>query len=195
MGNVVVMSRVIFKNNNQREFLQGVKRVNRLNDEQFGELCKVSPRTIRDWMNGKYNISGHALKSITKKFSIPLPKNIEFVGDYWYCIKGARKGALRRNELYGPPGTPEGRRKGGVNSQLRRKQNPEKYKALHCYVQKEFLVGNLSVNLAEAMGIILGDGALTNYQLRVTLSSLVDREYAEFVRNLFLNLLDRKSVV
>ena len=107
------------------------------------------------------------------------------VDDYWYVTKGARKGALKRMELYGSFGTEGGRRKGGINSQLRRRENPELYKLFGCNVRKEFKINQPSVLFAEAAGIILGDGGITDYQLRITLSSLVDGPYAAFVISLF----------
>lgn len=70
--------------------------------------------------------------------------------DFWYVTKGARKGALRRLELYGDLGTPEGRRKGGINSQLRRKENPEKYRLLGCNLRKKFKIEKSSIEFAEA---------------------------------------------
>ncbi len=92
---------------------------------------------------------------------------------------------MRRLELYGPLGTPEGRKKGGIVSQLRRKEDPEKYKLLGCNTRKVFRIDCTSVEFAEVTGIILGDGGITNSQLTVTLSSLVDVPYASYVQILF----------
>lgn len=183
--NVKLMPRIIFKNDNQSQFLQEVKQESGLTTDKLALLCKVSSRTFRDWLRGKYNISEKAFFLLQNKLNVKPPKDLEIVDDYWYAIKGARKGALRRMELYGPPGTAEGRRKGGINSQLRRKENPELYKLLGCNVRKEFKINKPSVLFAEAAGIILGDGGMTDCQLRVTLSSLVDIPYGTFVRSLF----------
>lgn len=113
-----------------------------------------------------------------------MPQDITIVSDFWYVTKGARKGALRRMELYGPPGTAEGRKKGGIISQLKRKENPEKYRLLGCKIRKEFTLVP-SVEFAETAGIILGDGGITDNQLRITVSSIVDRLYAQFISRLF----------
>lgn len=179
------MSRILFKNNNQSKFLINIKQFSRLNTDKLALLCNVSSRTFRDWLRGKHSISEKALLALTDKFSISVPKGIKIVDDYWYAIKGARNGALRRLELYGPPGTPEGRRKGGLTSQLKRRENPEKYRLLGCNIKKEFIINKTSVELAEVAGIILGDGAITNNHLRVTVSSIVDKPYADFIKKLF----------
>jgi len=179
------MPRVIFKNNNQREFLSKVKSLSGLSNEELALLCHVCGRTFRDWLRGKFNISEKAFLFLLKKSGLAVPKDIKVVNDFWYVMKGARNGALKRMELYGPPGTSEGRKKGGINSQLRRKENPNKYRLLGCNLRKEFRINNSSVNLAEATGIILGDGSISPNQLTITLGIKTDRLYAMFVSNLF----------
>lgn len=187
------MGRVIFKNGNQAAFLKELKFSYSLSTDQIADLCSVSPRTFRDWLRGKYSISEKALKILSNKLSFSLPDSIEIIEDYWYVTKGARNGALRRMELYGPPGTPEGRIKGGINSQFRRKQDPDKYKLLGCVIRKKFTIEQDSVDLAEAAGIILGDGGITDNQLGVYLSSLVDRPYSQFVASLFEKVFGERA--
>ncbi len=186
--NLELMPRIIFKSDRQDQFLKKVKQYSGLNVNALALLCSVSPRTFRDWLRGKYSISEGALLVLKDKLGIKLPEDIEVVDNYWYVTKGARKGGLKRLELYGPPGTPAGREKGGLMSQLRRKENPEKYKFLGCNVKKEFIVDHTSVEFAEIAGIILGDGAITNGHLRVTVSSIVDKPYADFIRDLFCKI-------
>lgn len=179
------MPRIIFKSDKQSQFLKEVKQYSALNVDELALLCSVSPRTFRDWLRGKYTISEDALLALKNKLKIKLPEDIEVVDDYWYVTKGARKGALKRMELYGSLGTEEGRHKGGTNSQLRRRENPEIYKLLGCNLRKEFKINHPSILFAEAAGIILGDGGITDYQLRITVSSLVDGPYATFITSLF----------
>lgn len=179
------MARVIFKDNNQVQFLQHIKLISGLTTNELSILCGVVPRSLRDWLRGKHSISEKALLTLISKFSLPIPNNIEIVDDFWYVTKGARKGALKRLKLYGPPGTPEGRIRGGIMSQLRRREDPEKYRLLGCNLRKAFKISGASVEFAEAVGIILGDGAITNNHLRVTVSSMVDKPYADFIKDLF----------
>lgn len=186
------MGRIIFQRKNQAEYLRNIKSSTGSSTRQLAVICNVSPRTFRDWLVGKYSISEKALTILINKFSLKWPENIKVVNDYWYVTKGARKGALRRLELYGSLGTFESRRKGGVNSQLRRRENPEKYRLLGCNIRKNFNIEEVSTEFAEAIGIILGDGAINNYQLRITVSSLVDRAYADFVVDLFYKVFKEK---
>lgn len=194
-GKLKLMPRIIFKNNDQNQFLISIKNFSGLNTDKLALLCSVSPRTFRDWLRGKYSITYEALDSLTNRFSIQMPKDIVVVDNYWYAIKGARKGALKRMQLYGPPGTPEGRSKGGLISQARRRENPEKYNLLGCNNKKDFKIGNSSIEFAEVAGIILGDGAITNYQVRVSLSSIVDQPYAVFVIDLFEKVFKSKPIL
>ena len=186
------MGRVIFEDNKQAEFLRSIKTTTGLGSDQLASLCKISPRTFRDWLRGKYNISETAFLTLISKFSLATPTNIRIVNDYWYVTKGARKGGLKRKALYGFPGTPEGRRKGGIISQLRRKENPEKYRLLNCNLRKKFKINGPSLDFAEAAGIILGDGGITDHQLRITVSSIVDPPYAKYIINLFQKVFGEK---
>ena len=86
-------------------------------------------------------------------------------------------------------GTIESRIKGGNISQERRRQDPEKYRSLGCKVRKVFRAPEYSAAFAELVGIILGDGAISNYQVRITLDRWRDRDYAVFVADLMVNVL------
>lgn len=121
-----------------------------------------------------------------------MPIGFKILDSYWYIKKYARKGALARQARYGLLGNKETRRKGGLMSQQKRREYPEKYRLLGCNVKKDFQVPLYSEKLAELMGIIMGDGSINNYQVRITLSKIVDRKYAYFVRKLMEELLGEK---
>ena len=191
-GNLELMPRIIFKNKNQAQFLQEIKILSGYNSDNLANLCDVAGRTFRDWLKGKYNISEQALKTLIDKFSVPMPQETETVSDFWYVNKGSRKGGLKRFELYGSLGTSAGRTKGGINSQLRRREDPERYRLLGCNVKKDFKIIEPSVDFAEVAGIILGDGGMTDHQLRITVSSIVDCPYAQFITELFHKVFREK---
>lgn len=179
------MGRVIFPKNKQAEWINLLFRDSNVTTNEIANICGVSLRTIRDWRREKYTISEKALLKLSTYFNLAIPVNIKHVSNFWYVSKGAKKGALKRLLLYGPPGTPEGRIKGGKNSQKRRRENPEKYRQLGCYVRKNIISLQATEQFAESTGIILGDGGITKYQLKISLGSQTDREYAFFVKELF----------
>ncbi len=138
------MPRIIFPGNTQVKYLKKIELESGLNSDQLAIICGVVGRSFRDWARGKFSLSQMALINLQNRFpKIEVPNNIKVVNDYWYTAKGGRKGAVRRFELYGPLATPEGRRKGGTVSQLRRKEDPEKYRLLGCNVRKEYKIDKL----------------------------------------------------
>lgn len=86
----------------------------------------------------------------------------------------------------------EGRRKGGQNSQKTRRLNPEHYRDLGCIVAKKSSTPEHSIELAEFMGLELGDGGLTYNQIRIALNSEKDLDYSVYVRKLIEKLFQQK---
>lgn len=179
------MGRVYFPSGEQKRWLDRIIRKSGLSATKLASLCKVNPRTFNDWKNGKFTTSQKAFLILKDKYKIPMSRKVHFLENFWYVSKGARKGGLKRFKLYGLPGNIESRRKGGLISQQRRRQDPEKYRILGCKVRKIFHLPKKSIYLAEVVGIILGDGGITDNQLKITLNKITDFEYAKYVRKLF----------
>jgi hypothetical protein len=91
------------------------------------------------------------------------------------------------------PGTTEGRKKGGRISQLNRKNNPDHYLSCGCFIAKKIQIPKNKIQIAELIGIILGDGGITQGQIHITLNSISDRQYANYVRKLIENLFCLKT--
>lgn len=189
------MGRFIFLKGKQAQWLTKILKRFHLSLEEIAEICGVSARTVRDWKREKFTISENSCILLSKKFNEKLPAGTRLVENYWYAAKGARKGGLRSLELYGPPGTKEGRILGGLISQKRRRENPEKYRLLGCNVPKKFISPKHSNPLAEMMGIILGDGGVANGQLKITLDSESDKKYSEYVNQICKKLFGHRFSV
>lgn len=183
------MGRIIFAKGKQKEFIEKLITEYGTDISKLANVCKVSERTIRDWRREKFSFSDQAMVCIQHYFHIKIPLDVKRKSNYWYLKKEARKGALRRLELYGSPGTPEGRKKGGQISQLRRKLHPELYPS--CIKINDFKIPEKSEELAEFVGIILGDGGISTYQLRITLNTKEEKEYIEFVAHLMEQLFGK----
>ncbi|KKU18773.1 MAG: hypothetical protein UX31_C0006G0037 [Candidatus Nomurabacteria bacterium GW2011_GWA1_46_11] len=176
-------ARIHLPQGKQKSFLEAVLRKSELSVDQLAVYCTVTPRTFRDWHREKYFGPHKTFEKLARDFRVTLPKG-ETLTPYWYVAKGASLGGKKYLEMYGPPGTLEGRKKGGRVSQERRRQDPLRYKALGCNVAKEFIVPAPSTELAELIGVFLGDGGLTSHQATIYLSALVDREYSYFLAGL-----------
>ena len=101
----------------------------------------------------------------------------------------ARRGGLRRIELYGNPGTPDGRSKGGKSTIRLFHQNPTLANKLGFIIRKEIRYPVLCVELAELIGIILGDGGLPgNHQLTISFNRKTDRDYSLYIGRILKRL-------
>lgn len=88
-------------------------------------------------------------------------------------------GGKARVQLYGGPGTVEGRRKGGLASiavHARMSESP--------FVARSVPEPARDINLAELIGAILGDGHMGKYQFVLCSNILDEREYADYLVSL-----------
>lgn len=184
------MVRILFAKGRQKVLIDQILEEKKVTISEIAKTCEVSNRTVRDWRREKFTISEKALFRLCKKFNLSIPLGIKKLSNYWYTIKSAKAGGLKRVELYGPPGTPKGRKKGGRNSQLRRKLYPHLY--TNCILKKNFFKPEKSSMLAEVVGIILGDGGITDYQLKITLNKETELEYISFVTELLGKIFKEK---
>lgn len=173
-------------------FVKTVLKKSGLNVDELSKIAKVSPRTIRDWKSGKYNISEAAVRSFCKSFNIFLPNDINQLRNNWLVtrIEICRKKAVAQYKKRGNFSTPDGCRKGGSKTlKILREQGIIPGRK-HYTLPK-----NKTECLAEFVGILLGDGGITKWQTTITLNSEVDKQYIEFVCNLGKNLFDSKPTL
>ena len=89
------------------------------------------------------------------------------------------KGGRARVAKHGNPGTQEGRRRGGMHSLKTHKLKGTKFKLLQ-NIRKV----SHSKKFAELMGILMGDGHASKYQISIVTNSETDKEHAYFCKNL-----------
>lgn len=182
--------RILLPKGEQNKFIERV--LQKISITQVATLCSLSERTIRDWRREKFLMTKEAMKLLCDKTVTPLPDNFEEKDDYWYI--DSSKGAIAVIKKYGyVGGDPEYRkkkwrewweRKGKfINNPIFKRQviyKPEKDK-----------------ELAEFIGIMLGDGGFTSYgkQIQITLNNKDDKEYIEFVYNLAYKLFHKKPSI
>lgn len=189
------MSRVKFLKCKQSNFLNRIKANYNLGWPDVAGACGVHTRTLFDWRRNKYQMGYDNLLRLSKKYNLPIPKRIKILPDTWNIKNATRLGALRRNELYGPPGTPEGRRKGGLVSALKFRNDPEFSKKVSFKLRKHIIYPQKSSLLAELIGILLGDGSINECQVRVYNNNKTDRNYAYFIKKVIHNLFKISSSI
>lgn len=179
------MDRLSFKSGELRTFIQKVQDKLEIGSNELAKLVGLSGRTIRDWKREKYKPSRETILNLSKLSKVNVPR-YKILPQYWNVVNAARLGGKRTYELYGLLGTRESRAKGGVMSWYKRKKDPDLLKKY----TNTFRKPGDCVDLAEFMGIMLGDGGLTQFQCTIYLNSDTDVEYAQYVKRLIKKLFD-----
>lgn len=190
------MSRLIFEHGGQKEYLTETKERLGINWPDMAVLCNVTPRTLRDWRREKYKIDYVSARRLSKLASFPIPKTAILKSEFWNNTDAGRKGARISYKLYGNPGTAEGRSKGGLKAAEYFRDNPEIAKAKGVITRKKIRCPARSVELAELIGIMLGDGGLPdNHQFTISFNYETDHEYADYVRKIIMTLFGTSSYI
>jgi hypothetical protein len=128
-----------------------------------------------------------AVEKICKKRGCAIPNGIVLMDAYWYASKGASAGGKAIVKKYGSVGgDPEYRKKKWREwwEKEGRLHPPKIIQAL------PFAKPDFSEDLAEFVGIILGDGGINTNQVTVSLNRITDKEYSIFVQRLVRKLFD-----
>jgi hypothetical protein len=121
------MACVQLETGEQARFLQAVRNATALTWNEIAAICKVERHTLKTWRDEKWRMSYEALVKLSKISEVPMPRIVEKIPEEERQRRAGQKGAMRLQELYGNPGTPEGRSKGGRISQQQRQEHPELY--------------------------------------------------------------------
>lgn len=181
------VERAVFPPGHQAAFLDEARCQFEGTHEEFAILCGVHPRTLCDWQREKYTMDTRAVANLQRRLHVE-PGAIRLVNPYRHVRAAGARGARARYRLYGNPGTPEGRRKGGRATQRLFQANPEQAAREGFLVRKAIQKPSPSSDLAEFVGILLGDGSVSRYQVSVYLNEREEREFAAYVRSLVQRL-------
>jgi hypothetical protein len=163
------------------------KILSKVSVKEAAVLVNCSERTIRDWRRGKFLVDQFALKKLCHKARIKFPKNINKIKDYWYVGKGSSLGGKAVFKKYGAI---------GGNPVYRKKcwlywwETKGKYQSSVIGISKPIKKPKFSEELAEFAGIILGDGNISDRQVKITLNSEDDKEYGKFIIDLIKSLFN-----
>src|SRR6056297_3195343 len=125
--------RIKFKDaKEQIDFFEEIKNKLSLNWVEFAKKLKVNKGTLYGWRTGRYTIPKTVFKKCINFINKIDLHEYKEVKEHWNNGKVAKKGGKINVIKNGNPGTKKGRRKGGKNSQRKRKENPDKYS--HCKI-------------------------------------------------------------
>lgn len=187
MAEALKTDRVIFPKGAQKTFLEQTLLLLKITSRPLAKELGICQRTLNDWKREKFSMSLVAARKICQLTNQNLPETCEIRDQWWYVHKGARKGYDKVIQKYGRmPIDKEHRQKKwrewwegeGKTSWHQRRFSERKTIS---YPRK-------STALAELCGILLGDGGISTYQVIVTLHSEDDKEYGQFVSQLFEKL-------
>jgi len=188
------MARVKFVRLKQGSFFREILRKTGFSCQKLASICGVNRRSFSDWKNENYLMPLSIFEKILKISNIKRPFVI-ILPDYWHIKEAAKKGAYIRNRIYGNPGTPEGRSRGGKTACKKFFLNPGLAKELGFKIRKDIRHPQKSIELAELIGIILGDGGITDYQVKITQNKETDRDYSFHIVQLFKRLFGLDPVI
>lgn len=189
------MARVDLPPAQQKKLLRRIEERLRLDADEVAGMCRVHPRTFRDWKRGHYRISEAALRALCASSGLEFP-SVPLLPDYSGTRESGRLGALARYKLYGNPGTLEGRQKAGRLRAEWVRAHPELAKQQGAATAKEIKQPAFSPLLAEFVGILIGDGGIrSRYQVTISFNRATDLGYAKWLQRSVFRLFGLKSFI
>jgi intein/homing endonuclease len=179
----------VFKKGAQRMLLQEFLVSKKLTQSGGSKFFGIAPRSFSDWLREKTKIPQLAYNQIPKSIQTKY-RPISTVDQYWYTKKGSHLGYKKVIEKYGEIPKNETRRK----TNWLKWWNNEGHKNNKIIGQtKPAKIPNLSNELAELVGILLGDGGIQKYQIKISLNHTKDKEYSKYITKLIYKLFGLKT--
>lgn len=186
MAESLVSNRVIFRRKNQQKiFLLEVKEKLSLPWVEVSKIVEVDQRTLRDWSKGKFKMSEKAVLQLSKMSGVSIPKGLKIFSWDEHLKKIARKGGetnyLKNQTKF-------------LQTKNREKQwqkwweDAGKNKSKILYKRKKIKIPVKNVDLAEFVGVMIGDGGISKDRISITLNSKTDLAYSKFVCRLIKKL-------
>lgn len=175
-------NRGIFSQGIQRTFILEAQKQAGISTKELAGILGVNHRSVNAWKNEDYSLPLQNAQKISEISGVEIPPH-EIRDRYWYVHKGAKIGGKKTYEKYGYAfGNPEKRKaewKKWWNTSGRFKQIVQR---------RSIKEPRYSKKLAEFIGILLGDGGISERQVIVSLNNVTDKEYILYVCDLITAL-------
>ncbi len=185
------MTRLVLNKLDQMRFFTEVREKLKLSSEQMGKLIGMSGRNYRDWINGKLLPKKDIAEKLSKLSGVKIPTIMEEREEWWSGRVNEKNGGDACYKKHGSPGTNEDRRKGWLATLDHKRRDS----SVRWSLPSEFKKPDHSEELAEFIGIVLGDGGLTKDQCVITLHIIDDIDYSEYVRKLANRLFEANATI
>ena len=185
MKNILNNSRVVFKKNQQKKFIDEVCKKLDLNLKQISQKFQISYSAIKKYRREELLIPFHVLKKLCTVSHIDINKMdfVELRKPNWGQVKGGKIGIKGLFAKYDEETINQWRRIGGKNSPI-----GKNIKQIKIPRKDEFL--------GEFIGIIIGDGTLTKYFVRISGDKRYDYHFLKtYVYNLVIKLFGIKPTI
>lgn len=185
-----IVMRILLPKGEQQKFMGKI--LSKISTAKAAKFCDLSERTIRDWRRGKFLMDKNSMLNLCKKTNTPKPKNLKEKEDFWYA--NPYVGAKACIQKYG--------RIGGDQEYQKKKwyewwNDRGRFIKSPLFRRKPIKKPEKCKELAEFIGIMLGDGGMTTagQQIQITLNNIDDKEYINFVCKIIRKLFGRKPSV
>ncbi|MDP3992676.1 MAG: LAGLIDADG family homing endonuclease [bacterium] len=138
----------------------------------------ITPRTLLTWRRADYLPTLSALKKLEVMTGVITP-NYQLLPFYWSTGKAAKLGGKAVLQRYGRVPVSEAKRR--KNWQRWWKIEGNKLANTPIGKTKEVILPPRSADTAEWVGIVMGDGGITSYQITITSHSEDDYQYQQFL--------------
>ena len=169
--------RVVLEKGEQSRLINGIIKAKVVKYIDLAVILKVSPRTLSNWRQERYLVPKRAYDVLCGLANYE-PEIQEVRKEYWSTSKAGRAYIMK----HGRPKCDENYRKEMWRRWLKKKGFSLRNRRNKVSIKK-------SMGLAELIGIILGDGSVSKYQVTITLNKNDDKEYLNEVEKLIINNL------
>lgn len=176
-------NRIKFKKKGvQRDFILKAEELLGLTGSALAKKLHISQRTLADWTREKITISQVSAQVISKLANLRIPQNHSIIDWRIRFQKAGKIGGKNKFNMYGSIGGDEIYRKEKWqewwNNIGQYKKNPKGFQSI-----LKIRIPQKDENLAEFVGIMLGDGGIAPYHVTVTLSNQ-EIDYIFYVKKL-----------
>ncbi len=183
MTELFINQRAQFLPHVQRAFLEKVKTV--LSVREMAKICNCSERTIRDWRREKFSISIDSMRKLSEAAGVLMPTNFTTRDVYAHTSEAGKKGGRALIAKFGKVPVEEGFRKARWQVWW---DTTGKFLENEILQSKPISTPEINTELAEFIGIMLGDGGVSDTQISVTLHHTDDLAYSTYVAKLIETL-------